>query len=198
MKFNIFETKLGLYQNEDKDFHEQITKETEAYEKKEGRVISNIGGFQSQDIKIEGVFERIIEQLILPNFKAYLQDDYVFTKAELRLDNMWANINYQYSTNIQHCHPHTDFAFVYYCRCEENSGNLVLNHPNPTQGYVEFFSRCWGNKPSPANTILYSLPPEEGRLVFFPANLMHSVEQNLNEKPRISIAGNLSVIVLDH
>lgn len=197
MKMNMFEVKLGVYENKDEALHQQVLQDCLRAEEEGGRNLSNIGGFQSKNLDINNGFRPFIEDLVLPNFKDYLENDFLFGKAEIKLDNFWANINYQYSTNIQHVHPHTDFAFVYYCSCNEESGNLVFQHPSPTHAYSEFFSRSWNNQPTPANSCIFFLPPAERNLLFFPANIAHSVEQNMSTEKRVSIAGNISVHHLD-
>lgn len=197
VKFDIFTTRLGYYTNDDEALHKRMLEETMSYQNKEGRVISNIGGFQSQDLPIEGVFKDFADTVLFSKFYEYLKDDFVFRPAQIRLDNMWANINYQYSSNITHEHPHTDFAFVYYLKVPEDSGDLIFDNPSPTINYSVFFGRAWKNTASPANSLIFKLPPKAGTLVFFPAYLRHHVEQNQNPEVRVSIAGNLTVDIVD-
>lgn len=192
-KFDLFTVKLGIYTNENKNLHGRMLEKVKAYQNEEGRHLSNMGGFQSKDLPIEGAFKEFVDTTLFSRFKEYLKEDYCFEPVEVILDNVWANINYQYSSNIMHEHPGADFSFVYYLQTPENSGDLVFNNPSLTMSYSDFFNRAWKSKTTPANCLSCNLSPTSGSLVFFPAYLRHYVEPNNNHSPRISIAGNLKV-----
>ena len=59
VKFDIFTTRLGYYTNDDEVLHKRMLEETLSYQNKEGRVISNIGGFQSQMTAHRGRVQRL-------------------------------------------------------------------------------------------------------------------------------------------
>ena len=193
MKFPIFETRIGVYETYDEAFKKDVLEQALSFESTEGRFVSNMGGFQSIDVGVTGAFSSFVKEFVLPNFKEFLQEDFLNEDARLGLESMWVNINYPFSTNALHTHPHCDFAFVYYCQASEKSGDLVFEHPDPTQQYQKFLSEISDHTRTPSTSIIYRMPPKEGRIVFFPANTPHRVNQNTSEESRVSIAGNLVV-----
>ena len=45
------------------------------------------------------------------------------------------------------------------------------------------------------NSFTIKVPPKEGNILFFPARMEHSVEENKSDESRVSIAFNVAIIV---
>ena len=108
-------------------------------------------------------------------------------------DSMWANINPRYAYNRHHTHPHALWSGAYYVQTPDNCGLLYFNDPRPqTQILTPYFDpqrrpmETW-------NEVYYQ--PQAGRLIVFPAWLVHAVQPNLSDLKgeqgeRISVSFN--------
>ena len=144
---------------------------------------SNYGGWQS------GGFETVPKNFtdlfkkISSNVKEVEKN--LFLSKELRLHNLWYNVNGLGSFNRPHSHPGGVISGVYYVSIPKNSGSIVfLNkdldtfYHNSIENYNEHNSSTW------------TIEPKENQCVLFPSYLRHYVEPNLNKKERISISFN--------
>ena len=93
MKFQIFETRIGVYETYDEAFKKDVLEQALSFESTEGRFVSNMGGFQSIDVGVTGAFSSFVKEFVLPNFKEFLQEDFLNEDARLGLESMWVNIN---------------------------------------------------------------------------------------------------------
>ena len=91
-----------------------------------GRVVSNEGGWQSEDLNpnldiLKPLTKHIIESSIefAKNCK--------FKPGKYSVSNLWANINNYKDSNGSHVHQFCMLSGVYYLKTPKNSGNLVLN-----------------------------------------------------------------------
>ena len=153
-----------------------------------GRTISNIGGWQSDDLKgIHKPFEKLIDTIIIKgNSLAQTLD-----MNKVRLYNIWVNINGYKDTNISHSHTHSIFSGVYYVNVPNNSGNIVFEHP--TYDTIQY---DWNHDSVKSwnayNSSLWTQVSKTGDMLLFPSWLKHYVKPNLNKKEkRISLSFNL-------
>lgn len=109
-------------------------------------------------------------------------------------DSMWANISPRYAFNRHHTHPNTLWSGVYYVQAPENSGRIYFSDPRPQSNvmlphYVEGEQR----KREVWSEVYFE--PIVGRLILFPAWLVHEVQPNLStakgrQGERISVSFN--------
>ncbi len=158
----------------------------EMRDKKPGVVISNRGGWHSKDIlqpipdELQNFFNQV--QNWANNYCAQITGI-----TDLVLGNWWVNINPQYTYNRTHDHQKSILSGVYYVDCEgENIGELVVERDDN----MEFFAGKYLNQ-SPLCLNTFRMLPYTGFLLMFPAWTYHSVEANLEDRDRISIAFNL-------
>jgi len=149
------------------------------------RVLSNVGGWQSTDFRLEDhpkllPVKEIIDQKI-KEFSAFIGPN-----CKLRLDNCWLNINGPGSSNRKHVHPLSLFSGVIYISANDSSGDLVFHNESASIHYQEV-----ANNESDLffGTVTYK--PKNGMIVMFPAWTSHSVTINESNDPRISIAFNV-------
>ena len=145
--------------------------------KDKGRVISNVGGWQSSEIS----------KLKSPPLQSFynslsLLSEEIF-KCKVSMWDMWGNISSKHNYNISHAHgyPQTSSDSIYLY-----SGVLYLEVP-PNSGGIIFSD-------------LYTLTtkseihyPLKSQVILFPNYLIHSVQQNLSNEDRISLAFNLKL-----
>jgi uncharacterized protein (TIGR02466 family) len=157
-----------------------------------GRVISNIGGWQSKDLSYKDINEPEMLKLfeIIKNRFVELTKNFNLINPEkMDIDNFWININKKNNTNVIHNHIHSIFTIVYYVKVPLNSGKIIFSRPS-----ILYYEKCIENdiieKYNEFNSSTYAYEPKEGDLIMFPAWLEHFVESNNTNEDRISIAFN--------
>ena len=158
----------------------------EMREKKPGVIISNRGGWHSKDI-LEPVPDELQNFFNQVTMWANSYCAQITNINDLVIGNWWVNINPKYTYNRTHDHQRSILSGVYYVDCEgENIGNLVVERDDN----MEFFAGRYQNT-SPICMNTFRMLPYTGFLLMFPAWTYHSVEANLEDRDRISIAFNL-------
>ena len=108
-------------------------------------------------------------------------------------DSMWANINPRYAYNRHHTHPHALWSGVYYVQTPDNCGLLCLADPRPQAQVLTPYYDPQRKPADSASEVYYQ--PVTGRVILFPAWLVHAVQPNLTgvegpEGNRISVSFN--------
>jgi hypothetical protein len=128
-----------------------------------GRVISNQGGYQSNDITFG--FQDLI---------SFALESLASIGEETKLENFWLNINKGSDYNHPHIHDVSYWSAVYYHKVCCEKATLNFHHLVPT-----IYSQR------------YSYIPKEKNIVFFKGAVAHSVSPcNEQNHERISIAFN--------
>ena len=158
--------------------------------KDKGRIISNIGGWQSSDLQGNHPVLNDLYKSIKEHCSIYTKE--LDIKSEDKIGNIWININGYKDINSLHCHPYSLVSGVYYVQTPKDCGNIRFHHP----GY-DWFQYDWTsekvNKFNLYNAAIWWMPSKVNRLYLFPSWLKHHVEANLNKKEkRISISFNLT------
>ena len=155
---------------------------------------SNLGGWHSDD-QLHTVqdpsIKWLIEKLYTFGSKCICHHEGDMTKSEdIHLVNCWANINYKGHWNAPHHHLPQDWSGVIYLQC----GNSTLQTSETiSEGDIIFFDPIGPvYSANRAATINYS--PQNGKVLLFPAFLLHMVAPHASENARISIAFNFKII----
>lgn len=115
-----------------------------------------------------------------------------------RIDNMWANIAPHMGFNRAHTHPKSLWSGVYYVQASEASGQIFFTEPrNQALVLSPVYDRPLEERPETWSEVYFM--PIEGRMLLFPAWLVHQTEPNMNKAygpagDRISISFNISQI----
>lgn len=116
------------------------------------------------------------------NVSPYLPQYSRFTP---QLSRGWVNRQHPNQSLALHDHGGSLLACTYYIKSELNSGDLLLVDP---RGCSNWESVRDGN----VLGVKYKrITPKEGKLVFFPAYVMHMVETNHSKSTRISLSANI-------
>tara|TARA_R100001015_G_C4493849_1_gene70547 strand:+ start:16 stop:606 length:591 start_codon:yes stop_codon:yes gene_type:complete len=179
----LYQNKLNLNLN---DIKNHILKTHKG--NKVGTQRSNYGGWRSQTFtnvqkEVKPLFQTLDK--FAPIIKKKLN-----YKNDIKLINYWYNINSFGSCNT----PHTHIGFealvsgVFYVSTFKDSGDIVfMNHDRllpilydkKVSEYNEYTSSTW------------FITPENNLSIFFPSNLIHYVQPNLNKnEKRICISFN--------
>ena len=163
-------------------------------DKDKGVERSNVLGWHSKDdMHIRNHFNFFIDEINNIQNEIHLTEEYA-NNTELRVENMWANINHKYSYNRFHTHPGSLWSGVYYVQSPPNCGSILFKlvdrdlYGTPTyeKDNIDRQTHQW-------QTIEHK--PIEGRVILFPSWLGHEVQQNLTDVEgengnRISISFN--------
>ena len=149
-----------------------------------GRMISNMGGYQSEDYFLPDEFFGDLMLRIETAGNAFA--DYIGI-GPVQMANFWININRKGNCNQRHQHPRCQLSGVYYVKVPPNSG--AIKFYNPTE---QFMTREWFIKePTLYSSEAWSFETNENELFIFPAWLDHMVKPNFSDEDRISISFNL-------
>ena len=151
----------------------------------EGVTISNRGGWHSKEI-LEPLPDALNE--LFSNFLGFVNDycAQITGLNNLMLGNFWVNINQKYDYNRTHDHQNSILSAVYYVDAEgEDIGNFVAERDDS----AEFFLGSYKNVSGFTGTS-FAITPLTGFAFLMPSWMLHSVEQNLTDRDRISIAFN--------
>lgn len=186
-QFSIFQVPVWGYVLNDQKYHnfDYIQRLLELEEKETSSKKSNFGGFQTRDNinETEGVFRELIlliNKIANDCFLNFIKTRSLHTKIynEVKVTEMWGNINYPNSFNGAHTHSGL-ISGVFYCQVSENSGNLVLINPAVrSDGHILRESN-------------FTITPQPLALIMFPSWLEHYVEPNRSSDTRISISFNI-------
>ena len=130
---------------------------------------SNKGGYQTND-----------NLHLFPQFFPLVQSiNNIITKftsnPNNKITSMWGNISSFSNFNALHSHSKEThhMSGVIYLKCPKNSGNIIFHDPLN----LDFIT---------------SITPKESQILLFPSLILHSVEPNLSQEDRISIAFNFN------
>jgi len=181
---SIFSFKLNLDLEEINNFCLNFEKDNK------GRVFSNYGGFQSNDLDFNIPTVNKIISLILHKVNHVSKEYFKFNKF-LNISNIWFNINRYKDSNSKHMHPNSLLSGVFYSKVPDNSGDIRFFN---SDSVLAFFSNVEMIKRNKYNAYSHILRPETSFLHIFPSYLNHCVEPNLSNEERISFSFNAHII----
>ena len=159
--------------------------------KDKGRILSNVGGWQSKD------FNENDKSMLIKKLWPYIKNHAIQYGKEIdlnvkgSLNNLWVNINEYKDSNFLHNHPGCLVSGVYYIKTHEDCGDIYFYHPSHKL-LVHDWLKDVPIKYNSYNSISWWYPSIEGMLYLFPSWLEHCVKPNLNKrKKRISVSFNI-------
>jgi uncharacterized protein (TIGR02466 family) len=184
MIYDLF--KISVYKNElllDNSSLKNLALNTKKNNK--GRVISNRGGFQSENLLSENVIRPLINS-IEHHANIFVKD---LGYDNVQILNIWCNVNEYKDFNIIYGHSQSTLSGVYYVNTPKNCGNIIFHSPHFQ--LLEMAGQSTKNNNYTSST--WWLPADVGMLYIFPSWLLHHVEPNMNNKEeRISYSFNLA------
>jgi uncharacterized protein (TIGR02466 family) len=153
-----------------------------------GRLISNGGGWQSDDL---GVATPELAELFAEVHKRLDEVHRYFEfNASMRqvITEAWININQKGHFNYSHDHPGSLFSAVYYVKGGADKGELELKTPIVPHTYTISKEMVGSFNAFTGHAVV--VPPITGDLLIFPSWLLHRVNMSQSEEERISIAFN--------
>ncbi len=166
--------------------------EKECYQYKNidaGNTISNVGGYQSNNIFINNASTEIKKLLLsIENLSTEWYNDFnVKPQFPRKIDNCWININSTNNYNKPHVHHQSIFSGVYYVKAPKDTGCITFNNQSDRDFILQTFTNQNRYTVSDIN-----YDAVVGRVVIFPSWIQHSVGINQSNEDRISIAFNMT------
>ena len=156
---------------------------------KKGRKISNLGGWQSGNIKKNPhpEFVKLLSEIQIAanayHNKLQFKKEYV-----QKLNNIWININGKGHSNEYHIHAKTQISGCFYL--SDSNFPIRFKHPyeeiSPYYWHEEFIETF-----TTFNCGQWSVTPKKNSIIMFPPWLYHKVVMNEEDTDRISMAFNL-------
>lgn len=112
----------------------------------------------------------------------FLEVDY----ENFEITGCWANINPPGGINTPHMHPNNYLSGVYYVQTGAGADSIFFSDPRPQAGMV--LPRMKRENVYSANEA--SIEAKVGRMIIFPAWLMHGVPANRSSRDRVSVSFN--------
>jgi uncharacterized protein (TIGR02466 family) len=154
-----------------------------------GRVVSNSGGYQSNDLPLDNVILQPLIEEIKIHSRQFAKTFY--SKNEQILNNIWFNINLYKDFNVSHNHSGDDISGIYYIKTPNECGNIIFEHPAKDLFDYYFLNVENRKEVNIYNARTWWFQSEVNMLYLFPSWLNHSVEINKNKtEERISMAFN--------
>jgi uncharacterized protein (TIGR02466 family) len=105
----------------------------------------------------------------------------------IEMTGCWANISPKGAIHLPHCHPNNYLSGIYYVHTTEGADRVTFHEPRPQTDIIAPKLK----KANQYNYLEYSIAARPGRLVIFPAWMVHSVPMNASDQLRISISFNV-------
>jgi len=154
--------------------------------KDKGLKKTNMNGWHSKNLDPSYTeFNSLVNELYAMQNEIY-QEECLDNKPIL--GNLWANLNPPGGYNRPHVHPNALWSGVYYVKATPDSGKLVCGDPRPgVQINMPVMKK--GKLPRHLWRECH-LAPIPGRIIMFPAWLLHGVEPNESNDIRVSVSFN--------
>ncbi len=129
---------------------------------------------------------KFLKEKIMKSFKEYAIHTYGSVKQEYVMTNSWLKVFYKNEKGHFHQHRNCMISGLYYPEeIPENQQSDLIFYDTSSERTSYFVERDDGiDKES------FYIRPLKNRVVFFPSSLFHSVNTNLTNKTRFSIAFN--------
>ena len=181
----IFTQSILVEKFKDVELKKEILNELKLNEESNnGRFFSNVGGFQTQNIKNTKILKLLVDKICKLMF-----EHYKINTRYIEIPNLWINKNNKGDFNDTHVHPNCHFSGVYYVNTSTKGGTLKFL--NDDLKVFASLSRFIENDSDFIET--YIIKPEENLLILFPSYLKHMVLPHYDEKARISVSFNINL-----
>jgi len=172
---------------QDSTYEDAISYCIDCKNKSDGRIRSNVGGWQSNDLLLSDIIATPLEpffteiNMLLPDIVSNIA-----STSSLKVTNFWININKKGDSNMPHHHPNSHLSGAFYLT-DNNSSIKFLRESTTALWWLSCLISKNNTVPS-FNVAEYF--PKRGTLLIFPSWMAHLVEPNDSDQDRISISFN--------
>lgn len=122
-------------------------------------------------------------------------NDYLYNHIQIesnvkfRITNSWVVEHLPNDFGQPHYHTNSLISGVYYLDVYENSGDIVIGKVNQQPENIFPAMWLWGySADNKFNANSFKFKIQSGNIILFPSHLVHSIEKNLSNKRRYSLA----------
>lgn len=163
-----------------------------------------VGDRKGQEFLLKELLMHNLAKLIGEKIRMYIEMLNIDNnKIHLFLQRSWATVT-KSEENIQmHSHDQSNISFAYYPLKPEKSGDISFycqSHQNEiANGLFHLDAVQLGilKKIDRRNAQTIDIDVKEDCIVIFPSKTKHSTKLNLTKSPRISISGDVSIVLKD-
>lgn len=112
-----------------------------------------------------------------------------FISGNLETTGAWFNIYAKHDYQEFHKHPFNSLSAIYILSAPKNSSKIFFK--NPADDIFQIIRT--EHTMETCQTVYYNSEP--GKLIIFPSNISHAVEQHLNDKVRITLSYNFNQVL---
>ena len=144
-----------------------------------------------------------LEKLISDKIKLYTEMLGINSnKLDFYYQRSWATVTRKAERIKLHAHVQSNISFAYYLQKPENSGDLRFSTEPQNEIATGLFSGDHVDlglikKVNPRNIPNADIKIQENDIVVFPSKARHSTMPNLTDEPRISISGDVTIMLKD-
>ena len=187
----IHEIELPLFKEVEKDLIKFVYQERKDNPK--GVAHSNIGGWPSPSTPMTS--GNIVHDTIKNYLSEYFSSKHSLIEGtKIDVTSLWNNINKKNNYNMMHTHPGSHLAGVFWIKTPDNCGCINFNSYSSHERFEELSCYNEEYKESTGMYPGYSYAAVAGRMLLFPASLMHQVYANKSNQDRISSSFNIRLI----
>ncbi len=124
-------------------------------------------------------------------------------KLDIYYQRSWATFTENEQSINFHTHSQSNISFAYYLLKPDNSGGIIFRS-NELQNEVakniftsSKLEKSLINKPNPYNSDRSMFDLEQDSIIIFPSKTPHATMPNNSGKPRISISGDVTIMLKD-
>ncbi len=124
-------------------------------------------------------------------------------KLDIYYQRSWATFTENKQSINFHTHSQSNLSFAYYLSKPENSGGIIFRS-NELQNEVakniftsSKLDKSLINKPNQYNSDRSMFDLEQDSIIIFPSKTPHATMPNSSNKPRISISGDVTIMLKD-
>lgn len=129
-----------------------------------------------------------LQKIFIDEAEKYLEE-VSNKKIDLVLTKSWITNTSKYGFNTPHCHGNNTVIGVYYIKTFDKCGDLLLHDPRGSHSFIPKYETNTAGELVSGRTY-YRIRPQCGQLILCPAYIVHSVEPNMSDENRISLALN--------
>jgi uncharacterized protein (TIGR02466 family) len=129
-----------------------------------------------------------LQKIFIDEIELYLKE-LTNKNISVLFDKSWINENKKYGFDSPHSHGNSSVIGVYYIKTFDKCGDLLLHDPRGSQNFIQTYE-INTQEQLVDNRSFYRITPKIGNLIIYPAYTVHSVEPNMSDETRISLAMN--------
>jgi uncharacterized protein (TIGR02466 family) len=150
-------------------------------------VKSNKGGWHSEDLLNNDEFKPLVEIIEEQSNEVWV-DFHPNKNGKFKINSIWAIINKPGDYNASHIHPGGVISGSIYIKSDDDSGSIQFDDPNMEK---KMFESLYTDNDGFHTYRTVEYKPKNGRLLFFPSYIRHSVDENKSKEDRAVIAFNM-------